>query len=59
MIVDIYQDSREKGICRACGAPIEWAEVRGGGRVPFEAIVVIHTQPSLCLLYTSPSPRDS
>jgi hypothetical protein len=40
-ILQIFQDSRGKGSCRSCGAPIEWAElVASGKRMPFDAPIV-------------------
>lgn len=45
--VAIYQDSKGKGICRSCGAPIEWAETTRGKRMPFDSeIVAVRTQGS-------------
>ena len=35
------------------------AEIRISGRLGLETIDVVATRLSLCLLYTSPSPRDS
>jgi hypothetical protein len=43
-ILKIYQDSRGPGICRSCGAVIEWAELMSGKRHPFDRIIVRHTQ---------------
>jgi hypothetical protein len=37
----IYADSRAPGTCRSCGAPIEWAELTTGRRMPFDRIVVL------------------
>jgi hypothetical protein len=47
-ILKIYQDSRGKGRCRSCGAPIEWAELTSGKRHPFDdPIVVTRTQGNI------------
>jgi hypothetical protein len=47
-ILKIYQDSRSKGTCRSCGAPIEWAELTSGKRHPFNVpIVSTRTQGSM------------
>ena len=45
--IAIYQDSRGKGRCRSCGAPVEWAETLKGKRMPFDGeIVAVRTQGS-------------
>jgi hypothetical protein len=36
--LSIYADSRAPGTCRSCGAPIEWAELTTGRRMPFDRI---------------------
>jgi len=47
-ILQIYQDSRGKGTCRSCGAPVEWAELTSGKRHPFDgAIMPVQTQGSI------------
>ena len=47
-ILRLYQDSRGPGRCRSCGAPIEWAELVTGRRMPFDPpIVVVRTQGNL------------
>ncbi len=47
-ILKIYQDSKGKGACRSCGAPIEWAELTSGKRHPFDGeIVPVRTQGSI------------
>ena len=45
----IYQDSKGKGTCRSCGAPIEWAElVSSGKRMPFDGkIVAVRSQANV------------
>jgi hypothetical protein len=43
----IFQDSRGPGFCRSCGAAVEWAETARGARMPFNAIVVTRTQPTM------------
>jgi hypothetical protein len=44
----IYQDSRGSGTCRSCGAPITWAELTSGKRMPFDGeLVTVRTQGSL------------
>jgi hypothetical protein len=46
-ILLIYQDSRA-GTCRSCGAPIEWAELVSGKRMPFDPpIVPVRTQGNI------------
>lgn len=46
--IAIYQDSKGRGTCRSCGAPIEWAETLRGKRMPFDApILVLRTQGSV------------
>lgn len=48
MLLDLYQDSRGRGRCRSCGAPVEWAELTSGKRMPFDPeVVVLRTQGSL------------
>lgn len=45
--IAIYADSRGKGTCRSCGAPIEWAETVRGKRMPFDGeIVAVRTEGS-------------
>jgi hypothetical protein len=40
--VDIIAASRNRAICRSCGARVEWAEVYASGkRMPFDQVVVI------------------
>jgi len=47
-ILRIWQDSRRLGTCRSCGAPIEWAELITGSRMPFNApITVLRSQDEL------------
>lgn len=47
-ILRIYQDTRGRGRCRSCGAPVEWAELVTGKRMPFNPpIVVVRTQGSM------------
>ena len=47
-VLKIYQDSKNRGTCRSCGAAIEWAELVTGKRHPFDApIVVVRTQGSI------------
>lgn len=47
-ILKIYQDSRGRGTCRSCGAPVEWAELVTGKRMPFDPpIVPVRTQGNL------------
>jgi hypothetical protein len=44
----IYQDSKGAGTCRACGAPIVWAELTSGKRHPFNApLTVAGIQPGM------------
>jgi fructose 1,6-bisphosphatase len=44
-ILRIFQDTRRLGTCRSCGAPIEWAALVSGSRMPFDApIVVVRAQ---------------
>lgn len=47
--IAIYADSRGGGVCRSCGAAIEWAELAGSGkRMPFEgAIVAVRSQANI------------
>ena len=48
MILKIYQDSKGPGTCRSCAAPITWAELTSGKRMPFDGeIVVVRTQGSI------------
>lgn len=45
MEIAIYQDSKGKGQCRSCGAPVEWAETVRGKRMPFDGeTVALRTQ---------------
>jgi len=40
-IIAIYADTRGRGYCRSCKAPIEWAEVViSGRRMPFDPPIV-------------------
>jgi len=42
MILEIYKDSHgQKGHCRSCHAPIEWAELTSGKRMPFNFPIVV------------------
>ena len=44
----IFQDSKGPGTCRACGAPIVWAELTSGKRHPFNApLLVSGVQPGM------------
>lgn len=44
-MLKIYQDTRAAGVCRSCGAAIEWAELVTGRRLPFNGpIVAVLTQ---------------
>lgn len=48
--LSIFQDSRGSGTCRSCGAPITWAELTSGKRMPFDGeLVAVRTQGSLFL----------
>lgn len=49
VLIEIYADTRRRGVCRSCHAPIEWATVVNSGRsMPFNApIVPVRTQPPL------------
>jgi len=39
--IAIWADTRGRGICRGCGAAIEWAEiVASGKRMPFDVPIV-------------------
>lgn len=47
-ILRIYQDTKGLGTCRSCGAPVEWAELTSGKRMPFNPpIVAVRTQSGL------------
>ena len=47
-VMHIYQDSKGRGRCRSCGAPITWAELTSGKRHPFDGeIVAVKTQGSI------------
>jgi hypothetical protein len=35
-IVRIYHDTRRPGVCRSCGARIEWADLLSGHQMPFD-----------------------
>ena len=39
-ILKIWRDSRGRAECRSCHAPIEWAELITGKRIPFDAPIV-------------------
>ena len=42
MILEIYKDSHgKKAHCRSCGAPIEWAELKSGKKMPFDFPIVV------------------
>jgi hypothetical protein len=44
----IYHDTRYDGVCRSCGAPIVWAQLVTGKRMPFDPpLVVKRTQHTL------------
>ena len=44
----IFQDSKGNGTCRACGAPIVWAELTSGKRHPFNyPLVIASVQPGM------------
>lgn len=47
--ITVYQDSRTRGRCRSCGAPIEWARVVGTDKaIPLNVGgVVLRSQHSL------------
>lgn len=47
MRLTLYQDSRGPGHCRSCGAAVEWAELTGGRRMPFDRIVPVSAQGPL------------
>lgn len=48
MTLLIFQDSKGPGTCRACGAPIVWAELTSGKRHPFNApLTVSGVQPGM------------
>ena len=39
--IQIFADSRGRGVCRGCGAPIEWAVVVASGKkMPFDVPIV-------------------
>lgn len=39
--IQIFADSRGRGICKGCGAPIEWAKlVASGKKMPFDVPIV-------------------
>ena len=39
--LEIYADTRGTGVCRSCGAPVEWAEmVKSGKKNPFNPPIV-------------------
>ena len=48
-MIDVFADSRRKGVCRSCGAQLEWATVvKSGKAMPFNPpLVVTQTQSSL------------
>jgi len=41
--IGIYRDSRNAGVCRSCGARIEWAELTTGKRMPFDADIIVRS----------------
>jgi hypothetical protein len=41
MRLQIFQDSKGRGQCRSCGAPLEWAELTSGKRHPFNPPIVV------------------
>lgn len=45
-LTEIYADTRGRGTCRDCGAPLEWAaEVLTGRRTPFDfPLVALRTR---------------
>ncbi len=47
--ITVYQESRTRGRCRSCGAPIEWARVVGSDKaIPLDVGgTVLRTQHSL------------
>jgi hypothetical protein len=46
--LSIYHDTRADGTCRSCGAPIVWAQLLTGARMPFDPpIIVARRQVSL------------
>lgn len=38
--LDLYADTKGSGRCRSCGAPVEWAELASGKRMPFDPPIV-------------------
>jgi hypothetical protein len=48
-MIRIYADSRRMGVCRSCGAAVEWATVvNTGSSLPFNPpIVATSAQPNL------------
>lgn len=39
--IEVFNDTRQVGTCRSCGAAIEWAVLRQSGRrMPFNAPIV-------------------
>lgn len=46
-LLRIYQDSKGRGRCRTCDAPVEWAELTSGKKMPFDPpIVAVRTEGS-------------
>lgn len=42
--IDIWADTRGRGVCRGCGKAMEWAEVVASGKkMPFDAPIVALT----------------
>lgn len=39
--IAVYDDTRGRGVCRSCGAPVTWVQaVKSGKRIPFDGDVV-------------------
>jgi hypothetical protein len=39
--LSIYHDTRADGTCRSCGAPIVWAQLLTGKRMPFDPPLIV------------------
>jgi hypothetical protein len=39
-LIEVFDDTRQHGTCRSCNAPIEWAQLRSGKRMPFDGEIV-------------------
>jgi hypothetical protein len=45
MIIEVFEDSRQPGTCRSCGAVIEWATVvKSGRKMPLDRPVKVVSQ---------------